>query len=257
FTSGAGENAGTFIVTLDDWKKRTTPETQINAIQGQLQKIAATIPEARINFFQPPAIMGLGVTGGVTFMLQANAGQSAQELYNAMNKMLMRLNSLPDVMMAFGNFETGTPELFLDIDREKAEALDVPVSRIFAVLQGNVASDYINDFNLHGYSFKVKMQSENQERADANELLQLMVQSDRGAMVPLTQRYYQLAALQEAPRRVEVRDGGPQEGRTLALCQTRKALLGQDGERGGCHSDRHTEGGLHPQLALQRDAGTL
>ena len=186
FTSGAGENAGTFIVTLDDWKKRTTPETQINAIQGQLQKIAATIPEARINFFQPPAIMGLGVTGGVTFMLQANAGQSSQELYNAMNKMLMRLNSLPDVMMAFGNFETGTPELFLDIDREKAEALDVPVSRIFAVLQGNVASDYINDFNLHGYSFKVKMQSENQERADANELLQLMVQSDRGAMVPLS-----------------------------------------------------------------------
>ncbi|MBE6389552.1 MAG: efflux RND transporter permease subunit [Lentisphaerae bacterium] len=186
FTSGAGENAGTFIITLDDWEKRQTPDTDINVIQSKLQQISATIPEARINFFQPPAIMGLGVTGGVTFMLQANAGQSPQELYMAMNKMLMRLNSLPDVLMAFGNFETGTPELFLDIDREKAEALGVPVNRIFSVLAGNVASDYINDFNLYGYSFKVKMQSEDNERANANELLQLMVQSNRGAMVPLS-----------------------------------------------------------------------
>ena len=186
FTGGAGENAGTFIVTLDDWKDRQTPDTSINAIQGKLQQISAMIPEARINFFQPPAIMGLGVTGGVTFMLQANGGQSPQELHNAMNKMLMRLNSLPDVQMAFGNFETGTPEMFLDIDREKAEALGVPVSRIFSVLAGNVASDYINDFNLHGYSFKVKMQSENSERANVNELLQLMVPSNRGAMVPLS-----------------------------------------------------------------------
>ncbi|MBE6356445.1 MAG: efflux RND transporter permease subunit [Lentisphaerae bacterium] len=186
FVSGAGENAGTFIVTLDEWEKRTTPETQINAIHAKMQQIGMQIPEARVNFFQPPAIMGLGVTGGVTFMLQANAGQTPQELHSAMNKMLMRLNSSPNVMMAFGSFETGTPELFIDIDREKAEALGVPVNRVFSVLSGNVASDYINDFNLKGYSFKVKMQSENSERTDANELLQLMVPSNRGAMVPLS-----------------------------------------------------------------------
>ena len=180
--------SGTFIITLDDWAFRKTPETQINAIQGELQKVAAKIPEARINFFQPPAIMGLGVTGGVTFMLQTTAGQTPAELYQAMNKMLMRLNrDFPDkVLMAFGNFETGTPELFLDIDREKAEALGIPVDKVFAVLSGNVASDYINDFNLMGYSFKVKMQAEDSERANANELLQLMVQSNRGAMVPLS-----------------------------------------------------------------------
>ncbi|MBR2626325.1 MAG: efflux RND transporter permease subunit [Lentisphaeria bacterium] len=187
FTSGAGENAGTFIVTLDDWADRTTPETQINAIQGALQKIAAGIPEARINFFQPPAIMGLGVTGGVTFMLQANAGQTPTELYNAMNKMLMRLNSMPDkVLMAFGNFETGTPEMYLDIDFEKAEVLGITKSQIFAVLGGNVASEYINDFNLHGYSFKVKMQSEDEERKNVDELLQLEVKNNKGKMVPFT-----------------------------------------------------------------------
>jgi multidrug efflux pump subunit AcrB len=90
FTSGAGENVGTFIVTLDDWAERTTPETQIDKIQAELQKVTANIPEARINFFQPPAIMGLGVTGGLTFMLQANAGQTAEELNAAMTKMLIR-----------------------------------------------------------------------------------------------------------------------------------------------------------------------
>ena len=188
FIGGAGENAGMFIVTLEDWAKRTAPDTQINAIQMKLQQAAASVPEARINFFQPPAIMGLGVTGGVTFALQANAGQTPAELYNAMNKILMRLNTQykDKVLMAFGSFETGTPELFLDIDREKAEALGVPVNRVFSVLAGNIASDYVNDFNLMGYSFKVKMQAEESERADANELLQLMVQSNRGAMVPLS-----------------------------------------------------------------------
>jgi multidrug efflux pump subunit AcrB len=119
-------------------------------------------------------------------MLQANAGQSSQELHAAMNKMLMRLNTSPNVMMAFGSFETGTPELYLDIDRAKAEQLDVPVDRIFAALQGNVAAGYINDFNLHGYSFKVKMQSEDAARSDYSELMQITVRSNRGKMVPLS-----------------------------------------------------------------------
>ncbi len=186
FTSGAGENVGTFIVTLDDWEDRGTPETQIDAIQGKMQQVTAEISEARINFFQPPAIMGLGVTGGVTFMLQATAGQTPDELQMAMNMMLMKLNARKDiVMMAFGNFETGTPELYLDVDFDKAEALGVSKSQIFNVLAGNVASEYINDFNLHGYSFKVKMQSENAERANTDELLQLQVKSSRGAMVEL------------------------------------------------------------------------
>lgn len=159
FTSGAGENCGTFIMTLDDWKDRKTPETSIDEIQKAMQMVAASVPEARINFFQPPAIMGLGVTGGVTFMLQANAGQTPLELYNTMNKMLIKLNSMRGkVRMAFGNFETGTPELFVDIDREKAEVLGVPLKNIFATLGGNIASEYVNDFTLNGYSFKVKLQ---------------------------------------------------------------------------------------------------
>ena len=186
FTSGTGENVGSLIVTLKDWSERTTPETQIGAIQQKVQAAVSRIPEARIVFFQPPAIMGLGVTGGVTFMLQANAGQTPQELYGAMGLLLMELFKLPDVKIAFGNFEATTPQLYLDIDREKAEAMGVPVSRIFQSLQGKIASAYINDFNLLGYSFKVKMQAEANDRSAISDIEQTMISSNNGNMVPLS-----------------------------------------------------------------------
>ncbi len=186
FTSGTGENVGSTIVTLKDWEERTTPELQAAEIQKKVQMAGMSIPEANVVFFQPPAIMGLGVTGGVTFMLQATSGQGPAELYTAMNKLLGELRALPETMMAFGSFETGTPELFLDIDREKAEKLGIPVNQVFAALRGNVASGYINDFNLHGYSFKVKMQSEDAARADYSELMQITVRSSNGKMVPLS-----------------------------------------------------------------------
>ena len=186
FTGGTGENVGSTIVTLKDWAERKTPDLQINAIQNKVQQAASSIPEARIVFFQPPAIMGLGVTGGVTFALQANAGQKPDELFSAMNKLLGKIYKLPETAMAFGNFETGTPELFIDIDREKAEQLGIPVSNIFTTLQGNIASDYINDFNLYGYSFKVKMQSESKTRSDLSNLDQIMIRSNSGKMVPLS-----------------------------------------------------------------------
>ena len=186
FTSGTGENVGSLIVTLKDWSERTTPETQIGAIQQKVQAAVSRIPEARIVFFQPPAIMGLGVTGGVTFMLQANAGQTPQELYGAMGLLLMELFKQPDVKIAFGNFEATTPQLYLDIDREKAEAMGVPVSRIFQSLQGKIASAYINDFNLLGYSFKVKMQAEANDRSAISDIEQTMISSNNGNMVPLS-----------------------------------------------------------------------
>ena len=186
FTGGTGENVGCIILTLKDWSERTTPETQIEVILGKAQAAVSQIPEARINFFQPPAIMGLGVTGGVTFALQANAGQTPQELFGAMGLLLRELYASPDTAIAFGNFEANTPQLYLDIDREKAEALGVPVNRIFQSLQGKVASSYINDFNLYGYSFKVKMQAESKERSTMQDIEQIMVNSNNGKMVPLS-----------------------------------------------------------------------
>lgn len=186
FTAGVGENVGASIISLTDWSERRTPELEIASIQQKIQAAVSRIPSARVMVFQPPAIMGLGATGGVTFMLSNTGEPDAQELFNAMVVMLGEINSWPEVMSAFSSYEAGTPQVFLNIDRNKAEAMGVPVSRIFTTLQSKLASSYINDFNLRGYSFKVKMQAEAGDRSTLDDISQLMVQNDSGKMVPLS-----------------------------------------------------------------------
>ncbi|MBQ4106241.1 MAG: efflux RND transporter permease subunit [Lentisphaeria bacterium] len=201
FIAGSGENVGLLIVTLKDWKERTTPDLSANAILGQIYGIAAGIPEARMMAFLPPAIMGLGATGDVTFKLEAIGGQTPQELAGAMNKLLAALNRNPETARAYTTFNVNTPQLYLDLDRPMAEAMHVPISRIFSTLQSELASVYVNDFNLNGYSFKVKMQSEHEDRSDLEDINQIMIQSDTGKLVPLSS----LASLRYmiGPRQVE------------------------------------------------------
>ena len=187
--SGASENLGFAIVTLDDWSKRTTPDLSISAIRGKIMEMGATIPQGEVRAFQPPAIMGLGVTGGVTFAFRTAGGESPQEFEQQMGKLLGMLNNkqlMPEVAFAFSGFNARTPQVFLDIDREKAEALGIPTDRIMTFMQSSFASLYVNDFNLKGYSFKVKIQLEGDERSTLSALEETMVQNNNGDMVPLS-----------------------------------------------------------------------
>jgi len=186
FVAGVGENVGATIITLKDWDERKTPETQIGAIQANIQKTLAQIPEAQFNVFQPPAIMGLGVTGGISFMLTCTGGQTSAELFETMRQFLVELNKIPGVLRAFSSYEASTPQVFLNIDRRKAEAMGIPVKNIFSTLQSKLASSYVNDFNLKGYSFKVKIQAEAAERAEKDDILQLNVRNNSGTMVPIS-----------------------------------------------------------------------
>lgn len=187
--SGASENLGFAIITLDDWNLRTAKERSILAVRDQIMLEGRAIPHAEVRVFQPPAIMGLGVTGGVTFAFRTTGSDTPQQFERQMHKLLGLLNDkklLPQVQYAFSSFNARTPQIFLDIDRSKAEALGVPVSRIFMTLQSNLASLYVNDFNLYGYSFKVKLQMENHERSTVDMLENLNVRNNSGSMVPLT-----------------------------------------------------------------------
>ena len=187
--SGSSENLGFCIVQLEDWSKRKTPDLSIHALRAKLMELGTTIPQAQVRVFQPPAIMGLGVTGGVTFAFRTTGNDTPQQFERQVGRMLGMLNDkklMPDVMYAFSGFSARTPQLFLDIDRQKAEALGVPVSRIFTALQSSLASLYVNDFNLNGYSFKVKLQLDKPDRSSPGELEEIMVQNDAGDMVPLT-----------------------------------------------------------------------
>ena len=187
--SGSGENLGFAIVTLDDWDKRKTKDLSITALRAKIMEIGSTIPVAEVRVFQPPAIMGLGVTGGVTFAFRSAAGDPPLKFEARLSKLLNTLNNpqkMPEILYAFSGFSARTPQLHLDIDRGKAEALGIPINRIFSSLQSNLASLYVNDFNLFGYTFKVKTQLEGAERASQENLENLMVQNNNGEMVPLS-----------------------------------------------------------------------
>ncbi len=187
--SGASENLGFAIVSLDDWSLRKTKERSITAIRDRIMRDGLKIPQAQVRAFQPPAIMGLGVTGGVTFALRTTGGDTPQQFERQLYKMLGLLNTksvMPEVQYAFSSFNARTPQLFLKVDRGKAEALGVPTDRIFTALQSNLASLYVNDFNLYGYSFKVKIQMEGSERSTTDDLEEMTVRNNSGEMVPLT-----------------------------------------------------------------------
>ncbi len=186
FIGGNGENVGLAIVVFDDWSLRKTPDLQLDALTGVIRQKLAKIPSANINVFTPPAIMGLGATGGVTFALQATGNQTPKELADTLWNFLQELNKLPETLYAFSGYNASTPQLYLNLDRVKAETMNIPVSRVFTTLQAKLASIYINDFNLFGNTYKVKMQSEADERSTLGDITQILVQSNSGKMVPLS-----------------------------------------------------------------------
>jgi len=183
---GNGENLGMCIAQLDPWDKRKTPELSLDSIMQKASTLCDEIPAAKATVFSPPAIMGLGLTGGVSFMLQASGEETPKDLERVTNDLLDKINKLPGTMYARSAYEANTPQLFLNIDREKAQSMHVPVSRIFTTLQSKLASMYINDFNLIGYTFKVKMQSAAENRTTINDIMNTYIQNDQGQMVPLS-----------------------------------------------------------------------
>ena len=200
-TAGEGENLGLLIVNLKDWAQRSTPETKITAIQSDILQRCAVLPDASVNAFVPPAIMGLGATGGVTFSLQATGDQTSQDIAQTTNNLLSRIMETGKAIYAFTSFDANTPMLYLDINRAKAEAMNVPINSIFNALQSQLGSYYINDFNKYGKTYKVKIQLSKELRENLNVIDQLHVSSNDGAEIPLSA----LASLKWTlgPRQVE------------------------------------------------------
>ena len=185
FLSGQAESCGMAFVTLKDWEERDTPELQIGAIKDRLQALADTIPEIKGMVFQPPAIMGLGLSNNVTFELCYQGEISSTELAKTVNKVVGKLNARPETVYAMATFSANNSQLYLDIDREKAQSLGLTPSSIFFALQSQLASFYINDFNIQGESFYVKMQADRDKRMVIDDLYSLQIPNARGEMVPL------------------------------------------------------------------------
>ncbi|MEJ2110061.1 MAG: efflux RND transporter permease subunit, partial [Acidobacteriota bacterium] len=183
---GGGGNSGAAFLLLDPWDERKTPELQIDSILANIGKVAATIPGAQIRAFNQPAIRGLGNTSGMDFRLQSAMGQSPEELSEALNLLVAEANRDSRISRAFSTYRASTPQLYLNVDRQKAEMLDVPISRVFSTLQTVMGSRYINDFNLYSRVYQVKVQADYPYRSELEDILDVYVQNNKGGMVPLT-----------------------------------------------------------------------
>ena len=184
--SGRAENVGFGIAVLAPWDKRQGHDLQLDAILGQAQGKLAAISTANSFAFVPPPIQGLGTTGGFDFQLQALEGQSPQEIGAVTMGMVIAANQDPALSRVYSTYTANTPQIFLNIDRTRAEYLKVPISKIFSTLQSQLGSSYVNDFNLKGRTYQVKVQADTPYRDAVPDISRLYVRSDDGKMVPMS-----------------------------------------------------------------------
>lgn len=182
---GNGENTAMLVVILEQWEDRNEAEEQVGAILNKLRIKASTIPNAKIDFFTPPPIFGLGSSSGLDYRLKAISDDDPQKLYSTLLGFLGKLNQAPEIMYAFSTYNSNTPNIYLNIDRRKAEVLDVPVSNIFATLQDYLGSKYVNDVNFANNANKVIVQSDAEFRDEISDIGELYTQSNKGDLVKL------------------------------------------------------------------------
>ena len=183
--NGGGANGAMLIVNLDPWSERTTPETSLDSILAQAMAIGNNEVGASVIAFNPPPIPGLGLTAGVEMEVQQTGSGSAQDLQAALGGLVFAANQRPEIARAFTTFRANVPQLFVDLDRDKARSLGVSVSDVFVTLQSYLGGFYVNDFTQFGRVFRVMIQAEGDFRAQADDIARLHVRSSSGRMVPL------------------------------------------------------------------------
>ncbi|MCF8777848.1 multidrug efflux RND transporter permease subunit VmeZ [Vibrio sp. IRLE0018] len=188
-TGAAASNGASIFIKLHDWEKRNALDGNhsANAIAQRINGRAATeLPHAVVFAMGPPAVPGMGAASGFEFVLEDTLGRSRTDLAMVMGEMIQAANQAPEIAYTFSTFRANVPHYYVDIDREKAQQLGIPLSSIFQTLQGNLGSMYVNDFTMFGKNFRVTMQADSQHRSSMEDLSRFHVRSASGEMIPLS-----------------------------------------------------------------------
>lgn len=185
-SSTADSSAASVIIILKPWRDRETPETNIGSIMGSIQARVHSISDALIFVFNPPPIQGLSTTGGFQFMLQDLEDKGIDSLATIAKSIIGQGRMHPALTPPTTMFKANYPQLYVDLDREKAKALGIPISQIFNTLQVYLGSFYVNDFNKFGRVYRVFLQAEQDFRTDRTDISKLYVKSDVGDLIPLS-----------------------------------------------------------------------
>ncbi|MBZ6076159.1 efflux RND transporter permease subunit [Microvirga puerhi] len=184
--SGAQKtNAGVSFVSLKDWSERTDPRLDARNLAPAFRSLNADFRDGIVIGFNPPPIPGLSTTGGFEFYLQDRSGGSLESLAQAAQQVIQVASQRPEITGISTTFNTNVPQYSLDVDREKAKALNVPIAAIFDTMQSTFGSLYVNDFSLFGRTYRVSLSSEAEFRQSPADMRHVFVRSTSGNMVPL------------------------------------------------------------------------
>ncbi|HZH26849.1 MAG TPA: multidrug efflux RND transporter permease subunit [Azospirillaceae bacterium] len=178
-------NAGVVFASFQPFEERLKAGQTLQGIVGELFGRLQSIPEAFVIAVPPPAVPGIGSQGGFKLQLQNRTGEDVRPLLETAYQIMGRAAQTPGVQGVFTTFSANSPQVFLEIDRVKAQMLNVPIGNIFEALQVYLGTSYVNDFNAFGRIYQVRAQADQRFRLEQEDVPAIRVRSATGALVPL------------------------------------------------------------------------
>src|SRR5438067_385465 len=175
-----------FFVTLKPWDDRTTREQQFQVIKARLNRELSQLPEGIAFDFSPPAIPGVGTSGGFTFVLEDRAGKDVEFLTSNLNAFLVAARKRPEIASLNTTFLGSVPQQFIDVDRDKVIKQGVAIADVYRTIQAFMGGLFINYFNRFGRQWQVYIEAEGEYRTNAENVGQFYVKNRGGTMVPLS-----------------------------------------------------------------------
>lgn len=184
-TFTAATNAGLLFLVLDDFDERHRLGQTIDKIAQEARTKLAQIQDAQALVFVPPPVRGMGAAAGFSMRLQDTLGMPAVDFARITQDFVAEANRTSGITNVFTTFAAATPQVFVDVDRDKAQMMKVPVTNIFEAMRVFMGSAYVNDFNMFGRTYRVTAQADGDYRLDHESVSKIRVRSSDGHMVPL------------------------------------------------------------------------
>ncbi len=186
-TFATKSNSGTIFVQLKPWDQRKDKSLQLSSLINSLQREFSTIESANVIVISPPAIPGLGTTGGFSFELeQHESTDDIRQFEKVVQSFVTAANKRPELNRVFSFFTARTPGYEVDVNREECKKLGVSISDVYATLQTYLGSRYVNDFTVYGRNFHVIAQADTAYRGDIHDLSQYYVRNSASEMIPMS-----------------------------------------------------------------------
>ncbi len=197
---GASSSAGVMFVRLKGYEQRTSRDMHSTAVVGRLAQALAPLPDGAFIPVNPAPIPGIGQAGGFEYILEALEGQEPTAIAATMRGLIVAANQQPELTRVFSTYDAATPLVRLDIDRDKVQVLGVNLADVFSALQASLGGYYVNDFNLFGRTWTVRVMAEKEFRSSIESIYSIQVKNARGEVIPLSS--FARASLDVGPRTI-------------------------------------------------------